>query len=149
MKTQSNTEPHSVFAELLLNAREIFNLQVPCYCNLSPAQKSTNYMITVKLLFQFLSKKTLNMPSLFLSYKGENKSSIEFTFIRLKDFFNRLNLGIKRLCTLYLLFKMGSTALEYQHNLGACEKFTISGPTPTLLNQKLLCNKIPYDSQVH
>ena len=106
-------------------------------------------MITVKLLFQFLSKKTLNMPSLFLSYKGENKSSIKFTFIRLKDFFNRLNLGIKRLCTLYLLFKMGSTALEYQHNLGACEKFTISGPTPTLLNQKLLCNKIPYDSQVH
>ena len=46
------------------------------------------------------------MPSLFLSYKGENKSSIEFTFVCLKDFFNRLILGIKHLCTLYLLFKM-------------------------------------------
>ena len=89
------------------------------------------------------------MPSLFLSYKGENKSSIEFTFVCLKDFFNRLILGIKHPCTLYLLFKMWSADLEYQHNLGVCETFTISGCTPTLLNQKLLCNKIPYDSQGH
>ena len=65
LKNEEERKRSSNFAELLLNARENFNSQVPCYCNLSPAQKFTNYMITVKLLFQFLSKKHLVCPVCF------------------------------------------------------------------------------------
>lgn len=62
---------------------------------------------------------------------------------------NYLKTGIKIILLLWpkaLLLKVRSVG---QYHLKACDKCKILGPTPDLLNKKLLLSKIPSNSNVH